>query len=118
MSALGKADIRSSQSHRVFQRKCSTKWQIMTRSIAPLSSHTFREVSPHDRFGDERRPVLPLDFDGDVARQLQAALDLIHFRQHEATADSASAADGRGEANRVESVVQAQVAEWERVLQV
>src|SRR5262249_61929151 len=53
---------------------------------SPLSSRVFREVSPHDRLGDERRPVLPLDLDCDVACQLQAAVDLIHLRQYETTA--------------------------------
>ena len=62
------------------------KWQIAPRRTSPLSSGVFREVSPHDRLGDKRRPVLPLDLDCDVASQLQAAVDLIHLRQQETTA--------------------------------
>ena len=59
---------------------------LRCRSDVCFTSRVFREVSPHDRFGDERRLVLPLDLYGDVARQLQAAVDLIHLRQQETTA--------------------------------
>src|SRR6185369_17728411 len=54
-----------------------------SRQVWPLSPCALREVSPHDRFGDERRLVLPLDLDGDVACQLQAAVNLIYLCQHE-----------------------------------
>ena len=71
---------------------------IALRHITALIARFSRGIAARS-FGDERRPVLPLDLDGDVARQLQAAVDLIDFRQHETSAYAAAAAHGRGEAN-------------------
>src|SRR5262245_23556303 len=63
------------------------RWQSVALSnpaqVWLLSARALREVSPHDRFGDARRLVLPLDFNGDVAGQLQAAVDFIYLCEHE-----------------------------------
>src|SRR5215467_7459141 len=82
------------------------------------TSSLFLEKTPHQRFGDKRRLLLALDCDGHDERQLQTAGDLFHLGQDEAALDTAVSRHRAGEAYLVQPIVDAHVAEGQRIAKV